>query len=169
MAVRFREVVADRLQRYRPELIITFLRTLRLPDDGKTYPLPPGLGIFPLRQIEEYSRRVPEEWLRRGGVLMPMYQAEALWLSFGAQYAFALKVSTGMVNASSGRPWFDYYRDDLPAIKGSPTLAKLKSIFSMAKNKGDDSIPQEKSVTPGPVKPVGPHAPKNVVAEWDGQ
>ena len=28
---------------------IEFERTLRIPDDGKHYPLPPGLGAFPLR------------------------------------------------------------------------------------------------------------------------
>lgn len=27
---------------------VSFHRTLRIPDDGRTYPLPPGLGMFPL-------------------------------------------------------------------------------------------------------------------------
>ena len=27
---------------------ITFQRTLRIPDDGGVYPLPPGLGRFPI-------------------------------------------------------------------------------------------------------------------------
>ncbi len=39
-------------------------------------------------------------------LLMPMYQAEALWLSFRAgAYPFALKVATGKINAVSGAPW----------------------------------------------------------------
>lgn len=25
---------------------VSFHRTLRIPDDGRTYPLPPGLGMF---------------------------------------------------------------------------------------------------------------------------
>jgi hypothetical protein len=29
---------------------ISFHRTLRVPDDGRTYPLPPGLGRFPVRR-----------------------------------------------------------------------------------------------------------------------
>ena len=30
------------------KLSINFQRTLRIPDDGNTYSLPPGLGTFPL-------------------------------------------------------------------------------------------------------------------------
>ena len=35
----------------RAHLEVTFQRTLRIPDDGKTYPLPPGLGAFPVRRL----------------------------------------------------------------------------------------------------------------------
>ena len=66
---------------------IDFQRTLRIPDDGSDYPLPPGLGSFPLRHVDDYADRLPAAWQRRGGVLLPMHQAEAMWLSFdcGAQ------------------------------------------------------------------------------------
>ena len=33
---------------------LSFQRTLRIPDDGRDYPLPPGLGRFALRHIEDY-------------------------------------------------------------------------------------------------------------------
>jgi hypothetical protein len=39
---------------------IQFQRTLRIPDDGKHYPLPPGLGTFPVRHIEDFANRLPE-------------------------------------------------------------------------------------------------------------
>ncbi len=32
---------------------IGFQRTLRIPDNGKTHPLPPGLGKFPLRHVDD--------------------------------------------------------------------------------------------------------------------
>ena len=32
---------------------IDFQRTLRIPDDGDDYPLPPGLGSFPLRHLTQ--------------------------------------------------------------------------------------------------------------------
>jgi hypothetical protein len=85
---------------------LSLQRTLRIPDDGRDYPLPPGLGRFPLRHIDDYAKRVPEDWAKRGGLLMPMYQAEAMWLSFRADaYPFALKVAAGKINAVTGAPW----------------------------------------------------------------
>jgi hypothetical protein len=88
-------------------LDITFQRTLRIPDDERTYPLPPGLGCFPLRHVDDFSTRVPEDWRPRGGVMLPMFQSEALWISFGRQsgYPFAVKVATGKINAVDGKRW----------------------------------------------------------------
>ncbi|MEM7312111.1 MAG: hypothetical protein AAF497_03060 [Planctomycetota bacterium] len=94
------------------QLRITFQRTLRIPDDGRTYPLPPGLGEFPLRHIDDFEQTVPASWLSRGGVIMPMYQSEAMWLHFQSdyienqgQYPFVVKIATGKINAVSGMPW----------------------------------------------------------------
>ncbi len=88
-------------------LEIDFQRTLRVPDDDHTYPLPPGLGRFPLRHVDDYGARVPAHWRPRGGVMLPMFQSEALWISFGGRhdYPFALKIATGKINAVDGRPW----------------------------------------------------------------
>ena len=61
---------------------VRFMRTLRIPDDGGEYPLPPGLGTFPIRRVADYRERVPESWREHGGVFLPMYQREAMWLSF---------------------------------------------------------------------------------------
>jgi hypothetical protein len=33
---------------------VAFQRTLRIPDDGRAYPLPPGLGRFPILKVEDY-------------------------------------------------------------------------------------------------------------------
>jgi hypothetical protein len=96
-------------------LTIDFQRTLRIPDDGKDYPLPPGLGRFPIRHVDDYSENVPPMWIRHGGVMLPMYQSEALWLNFssaylpdrGTAYPFAIKVATGKVNAVTGDNWSD--------------------------------------------------------------
>lgn len=87
-------------------LDITFQRTLRIPDDGRAYPLPPGLGSFPLRLVRDHASRVPEGWAERGGVFLPMYQREAMWLHFGGA-PHALKIGIGKVCAVSGRRWAD--------------------------------------------------------------
>ncbi len=86
---------------------IDFQRTLRLPDDGNDYPLPAGLGRFPLRHVDDFAEQVPETWLARGGVMLPMYQSEAMWLNISSpsRYPFAVKVAAGKVNAVTGAPW----------------------------------------------------------------
>jgi len=89
---------------------IEFQRTLRIPDDGRTYFLPPGLGRFPLRHLDDFADRLPEDSSRRGGVMMPMHQAEALWISFldwlgASAYPCAIKIATGKVCAVAGEPW----------------------------------------------------------------
>lgn len=109
------ELRQDRLEFRFPEvhpdavLRVEFQRTLRIPDDGREYPLPPGLGAFPLRHVDDFARRVPEAWLRRGGVMLPMYQAEALWIRFDSRhgYPFAVKIAAGKINAVTGGGWDD--------------------------------------------------------------
>lgn len=84
---------------------ITFQRTLRIPDDGNTYPLPPGLGTFPVCKIADYEDRVPSSWKELGGVFIPMYQREALWVGFdGADWRpNAVKIGVGKINAITGK------------------------------------------------------------------
>lgn len=57
-------VVGDRLML--GPATVTFERTLRIPGTG-LHPLPPSLGSFPLRPVQDYADRVPSEWLKRGG------------------------------------------------------------------------------------------------------
>ena len=87
------------------ELAIEFQRTLRIPDDNRRYPLPPGLGKFPLSRVDDYPDNLPETWSEHGGVFLPMYQAEALWINFRADYPMAVKIAAGKVNAVTGEAW----------------------------------------------------------------
>jgi hypothetical protein len=83
---------------------VDFQRTLRVPDDNQEYPLPAGLGRFPLLPVDDFP--VAGEWKRHGGVFLPMYQSEALWLNFDASgYPFAVKVAAGKINAVTGEAW----------------------------------------------------------------
>lgn len=91
---------------------IAFQRTLRIPDDGRDYPLPPGLGRFPLRHLDDHAARLPKSWRDRGGVIVPMHQAEALWIDFRSRYPFAVKVATGKVCALTGDAWIDHLNSD---------------------------------------------------------
>lgn len=94
-------------------LTVDFQRTLRIPDDGRDYPLPPGLGRFPLRHVDDHAENVPAQWMKQGGVMLPMYQSEAMWLCFhteyvaghGVPYPFAVKVAAGKIDAVTGKDW----------------------------------------------------------------
>jgi hypothetical protein len=93
-------------------LQIEFQRTLRIPDDGHDYPLPPGLGRFPLRHVDDFAHRLPRSWSTHGGVMLPMYQAEAMWLNFSSPlgYPFAVRVATGKIDAVTGESWTEGVR-----------------------------------------------------------
>lgn len=90
---------------------INFQRTLRIPDDGAVHPLPPGLGRFPLRHIEDFDLGDSNRRKTRGGVIMPIFQTDALWLNFQslgyrrAALPVALKIGAGKINAVSGENW----------------------------------------------------------------
>jgi hypothetical protein len=86
---------------------ISFQRTLRIPDDKKIYPLPPSLGPFPIEKVDDYLDKVPESWKAHGGVFIPMYQREAMWMKFNGvkNDPKAVKVAIGKVNALSGKTW----------------------------------------------------------------
>ncbi len=107
---------------------IHFQRTLRIPDDGKHYPLPPGLGRFPLEHVEDYANRIPRAWSERGGVMLPLYQAEAMWIAFaraGESYPCAIKIAAGKINAVSGKSWkpeFDSADHDYVVVPEQPWL-----------------------------------------------
>jgi hypothetical protein len=99
-------VAADRIQ-VGDRFKVSFQRTLRVPDDGREYPLPPGLGPLPICAVKDYANRVPPEWLGEGGAFIPLYQREALWLGFEAAdwKPNAVQVHLGRVNAVTGGPW----------------------------------------------------------------
>jgi hypothetical protein len=85
---------------------ISFQRTLRIPDDGKVYPLPPTLGTFPVNKTADFAERLPVSW-RRDGIFIPMYQREAMWLAFEAASwkPNAAKIGVGKINVLTGEAW----------------------------------------------------------------
>ncbi|MEJ2652731.1 MAG: hypothetical protein P8173_13285 [Gammaproteobacteria bacterium] len=87
------------------ECSIDFQRTLRIPDDNREYLLPPGLGRFPVEHVDDYADNLPETWRRHGGVFLPMYQSEALWVNFDGYYPCAVKIAAGKINAVTGSAW----------------------------------------------------------------
>lgn len=92
------------------QLEITFHRTLRMPDDVKTHPLPASRGTFPLYNVDAFSSRLPENISQRGGLFFPMWQREALWFNFqnnSKTTRYAIRVNIGHINAISGLDIFE--------------------------------------------------------------
>jgi len=96
-----------------PRFAVSFQRTLRIPDDGRTYPLPPGLGAFPVLPTADFASRVPASWCAADSGFIAMYQREALWLGFrGAAWKpNAVKIAVGRINVVSGAPFDEVLRD----------------------------------------------------------
>ena len=84
-------------------LEITLHRTLRVPDDGRSYPLPPSLGPFPAQRVRPENSGYPADIAIRR---IPMYQSEAMWIGFGPtpwpSYPMRVRVLTGATDAISG-------------------------------------------------------------------
>lgn len=128
------KIVSDKL--VLGPVTVSFQRTLRIPETG-LHPLPPGLGRFPLRRVADYPNTAPAEWLVRGGVMLPVYQREAMWLSFSASEPAALQIGVGKVCAVSGLPWIDHLVGDPQNYVALPQQPWLDGI-----NSGDGFIRQ---------------------------
>jgi hypothetical protein len=104
------KIVRDRLVFHFPNVhehaktAIELRRSLRVPDDGRTYPAPPSLKPFPLRRLSQGG-----SGRGRSEIAIPLYQADAMWLLFSGGklrgYPCAIKIGTGGINSISGKPW----------------------------------------------------------------
>ena len=86
-------------------LHIQLHRTVRMPDDNRLHQLPPSLGVFPLYNVSAFSGRLPESIAKSGGVFLPMWQREAMWIQLetsDSKAMYAVRVNIGQVNAISG-------------------------------------------------------------------
>jgi hypothetical protein len=94
-------------------LRIEFQRTLRIPDSERELPFLPGLGRFPIFPVGELVAQGRAPWLDSVEAMLPMYQSEAMWLSFQPSYSvvhatfypFAVKILAGRRDALTGRSW----------------------------------------------------------------
>jgi hypothetical protein len=130
-------VDADRIE-ITDRFAVTLQRTLRIPDDGREYPLPPGLGRFPVYAVDDFRDRVPASWAD-GDLFIPMYQREALWLGLDSApwKPTAVKVGVGNTNAVSGETW------DLALSRAAQDYVVCPpQLWLDGINSGDESIRQ---------------------------
>ncbi|KAI1331154.1 hypothetical protein F5Y16DRAFT_293811 [Xylariaceae sp. FL0255] len=107
-------------------LRISFKRTIRVPDnETDTYDLPPDLGTFPLYKVEDYQNNLSKDVIEKGGLIICMYQREAMWINFEAAVPFAIKIHIGGINAISGLPMDE---DEATKMKLREQLQKRESL-----------------------------------------
>jgi hypothetical protein len=61
-------------RRGREILNISFMRTVRIPEDGGIYDLPPDLNEFPLFNVQAFSQRLSPSMAALGGLFIPTYR-----------------------------------------------------------------------------------------------
>ena len=113
------EIIIDK------KLSISFHRTVRVPDDNKKQELPPSLGRFPLFNVEAFKASLPQDMVEKGGMFLPMYQREAMWISFNSDAIdkaepYAIRVFVGGVNGITGEPMVPDMSTLLKARNGIP-------------------------------------------------
>lgn len=140
------------------DLSITFQRTLRVAEDGLNA-LPPGFGAFPLRVVDPLRGRVPKAVLERGGVFMPMYQCEAMWISIDSHEPVAIQIGTGGRCVVSGKelkdrlvrrpqnyvvapeqPWIDGYKTADGEVRQFVAVAAGSGLSAEYQLTGSDSV-----------------------------
>ncbi|KAF7554773.1 hypothetical protein G7Z17_g2655 [Cylindrodendrum hubeiense] len=86
------------------DLTISLMRTIRVPEDDSEYELPPELGRFPIFNTKPFSERLPTSMVAQGGLFIPMYQMEAMWINFDPKGAkrYAVRPFLGGVNGITG-------------------------------------------------------------------
>ena len=116
---------------------VTFRRTLRVPEDGKDYPLPPGFREpFPIFRVQDYAyaHKVPRHWLEDGGFFIPMHQREAMFLEFSGfkWHPSAAKIAVGNINAITGEEFTESIRPHKQDYVVIPDQKWLDGINSLS-------------------------------------
>ncbi|KAH6671925.1 hypothetical protein B0J14DRAFT_594738 [Halenospora varia] len=107
-------VIVDHFGDSSKKVEIALSRTLRVPEDGTVYNPPVLMSPFPLINAEELALDRLPQLRKKGGLLIPLWQREALALTFSGdppkyRYTnakpsadFAIKIYAGSVNVISG-------------------------------------------------------------------
>jgi len=110
-------------------LAISFMRTLRIPDTDELQMTPSAMGRFPLFNAAQFASTLPPSMVQKGGLFLPMYQREAMFMLFECESdhgtkndphfvkthhwdcresenpeALAMRVYIGGVNVLTGKP-----------------------------------------------------------------
>jgi hypothetical protein len=143
------EITRDEIH-FGASMTVRFMRTLRVPADGREHPLPMDLGAFPIFAVKDYLGRVPASWRACPGAFIPIHPHEAMWISFSARpwKPNAVRLAVGDINALTGKPW----RQDLTSDPQDYLVCPEQSGLS-GFNAGDGLVRQFVAMPPGKEAP----------------
>ncbi len=80
------------------------MRTVRIQGGQSCLP-PRGLGTFHLLNTQPYRNQLPPKAVALGGLFLPMYESEAMYITFDCQASdkFVVRPFLGGVNGISGK------------------------------------------------------------------
>lgn len=139
------------------DLRINFHRTLRVSENGVNA-LPPGFGSFPLRVVDQQQRLLSPAMVERGGVMLPLYQREAMWLSFRSDEPVAVQIGAGGRCVVSGtrladrlrrkrqnyvvvpdQPWLDGFKTGAGEVRQFVAVPAGSGLSAEAQLDGNDA------------------------------
>ena len=144
---------------------IDFQRTLRIPDDGRCYPLAPGLVAFPIRKVSDFRRRAPGGRMEQK--IHPDEYGRGTW-DPKASTTFHVHIvnSTVYHNITGeappptpisahtyteyGLPWFKLYDEHRGDVDAPDVLARVASLAKMEAMSEDGLV-----VTPSQLVSIG--------------
>jgi len=80
---------------------IDLTQTLRVPMDGKDYPLPAGLQRIPMEATA--GLKLPGDMAKKHGAVVPMYQNEGVYITLDSNMPVMVRVYQGGVNTATGQ------------------------------------------------------------------
>ncbi|MBU2488213.1 MAG: hypothetical protein KKA60_02365 [Proteobacteria bacterium] len=113
------ELSGQELRFYHPDLEpwallrVFLVRTVQRPENSPARLLTSENGRLPIRHVDDFAEKLPESWRERGGVFVPLYPGESLWIGLmpdsdggnPCPYPFAVKAGTGKVNMLTLALW----------------------------------------------------------------
>eukprot|EP00013_Stygamoeba_regulata_P002786 CAMPEP_0177644212 /NCGR_PEP_ID=MMETSP0447-20121125/8562_1 /TAXON_ID=0 /ORGANISM="Stygamoeba regulata, Strain BSH-02190019" /LENGTH=1023 /DNA_ID=CAMNT_0019146547 /DNA_START=119 /DNA_END=3190 /DNA_ORIENTATION=+ len=103
------DMSSDDKLRFSQDFCIQLKRGLRYPSkapaDNKPIPTPAPVGDLKSLKVADYAENIPEDVSRLGGLLLPMYQSESLWLCLSAACPHAVRVGVDGLNCLTGKKW----------------------------------------------------------------
>lgn len=131
--------------------------------------LPSDVGRLPLRHVDDYAAKLPSEWIRHGGVFLPLERGSSFRVELTSDlmngfisFPFAVRIGLGKICAATGEPWRDTFErepkqnyfvvgPDPVRVDGFPTRYQVQVRQFVAEPLGEGRTVEERIADRAPV------------------